>query len=69
MTELAIYKRNRINELITNFNNVVARLNSILANNIKNINRMNIKNNQKQQLINSLINNYNSNISILKNLP
>lgn len=67
MTELGIYKQNRINELNTNFNNVVARLNSILTTNIKNVNKMKIKINLKQKLINSLINNYNSNISILKN--
>jgi hypothetical protein len=63
--ELDIYKKNRINELKKNFNSVVARLNTLLNSNIRQINSLRINISQKQKLINTLINQYNSNIKSL----
>ena len=64
--ELSIYKQNRINELNTNFNTVLARLNSILASNIRVINSSRLNAKQKQQQINTLIVQYNNNVNNLK---
>ena len=63
--ELEIYKKNRINELKKNFNSVVARLNTLLNSNIRQVNSLKIQIKQKQKLINTLINQYNSNIKSL----
>lgn len=63
-TELTIYKQNRINELIRNFNNNIVRLNSNLAANIRSIQVSRLRN--KQSVINSLIVKYNADVAILK---
>lgn len=62
--ELAIYKQNRINELNRIFNNVIGRLNSNLAVNIRNIQVSRLIN--KTQMIHSLLSKYNSDIITLK---
>lgn len=62
--ELSIYKQNRINELNRNFNNVIGRLNSTLAINIRNIQVSRLRN--KSQIINSLISKYNRDITTLR---
>lgn len=62
--ELSIYKQNRINELNRNFNNVIGRLNSTLAINIRNIQVSRLRN--KSQIINSLISKYNRDITALR---
>jgi hypothetical protein len=62
--ELAIYKQNRINELNRIFSNNIARLNSALAINIRNIQMS--RNRNKQQIINSLIVKYNNDVAILR---
>ena len=64
-TELAIYKQNRINELTSHANNFIARLNSTLAINIRNIQVSRLRN--KPSLINNLISKYNYDISIIRN--
>jgi len=64
-SELNIYKQNRINELNTLFYSNLLRLNSTLTANIRNIQFSRLPN--KQALINLLISNYNTNISILRN--
>ena len=63
--ELDTYKKNRIKELKSNFNSVVARLNALLTSNIRQVNSLRVSLSQKQKLINSLINQYNSNIKSL----
>lgn len=63
--ELAIYKQTRINNLNKNFTANVARLNAVLANNIRNIQLSRFKN--KQTLINALIAKYNNDVSVLRN--
>jgi hypothetical protein len=65
MSELQIYKQNRIIELIHIFNSTVSRLKSNLVNNITNIQRSRLRN--KQQSINALVNKYNNDINILRN--
>lgn len=62
--ELAIFKQNRINELNINFNNTLARLNSTLATNIRNIQRSRLRN--KPALINALISKHNNEVNILR---
>jgi hypothetical protein len=64
--ELAIYKKNRINELQNIFNSNVARLNSALINNVRNIKKTRLSAKVKQAQINNLIRQYNNNVNILK---
>ena len=64
-SELQIYKRNRTNELTSAFNSNVARLNSSLVINIRNIQRSRLRN--KTAVINSLISQYNNNVNALRN--
>jgi len=67
-TELSIYKNNRINEQRSSFNSNVARLNNILAINIRNVrNNRRLNPRQKQQQINNLMNQFNSNYRTLSN--
>ena len=61
---LSIYKQNKINELNRNFNNILARLNSTLASNVRFFHTSRLIN--KQSIINSLISKYNNDISILR---
>jgi len=63
--ELQTFKKNRINEITAIFYSSVARLNSNLAANIRNIQISRLIN--KQQLINAVINKYNNDINILRN--
>lgn len=63
-TELDTYKKSRINELNNNFNSNIARLNSILVVNIRNIQRSRLPN--KPARINALITNHNNNLVILR---
>ncbi len=62
--ELQTYKQNKVNELNSVFKSNLARLNSILAINIRNIQVSRLRN--KPALINSLIFQYNNNVSILR---
>ena len=62
--ELQVFKQNRINELTAAFNSNLARLNSILVNNIRNIQRSRLRN--KNAAINSLIIQHNNNVSSLR---
>lgn len=62
--ELDIYKKNRINELINNFNSNVARLRSNLVINVRNIQRRRLPN--KPSRINYLFVNYINNIRVLQ---
>jgi hypothetical protein len=64
-TDLGFYKQSRINELNSNFNSNVVRLNSTLAINIRKIRNSRFRN--KPALLNSLINKYNNDVSILRN--
>lgn len=64
-SELEIYKQNKINEITNIFSSNVVRLTSDLAANIINIQLSVVTN--KQELINSLISKYNSDISIQRN--
>jgi len=64
--ELAIYKKNRINELQNIFNSNVARLNSALINNARNIKKTRLSAKVKKAQINNLIKQYNNNVNILK---
>lgn len=63
-SELAIYKQNRINGFYKIFNNNLARLNSALAINIRNIQVSRLRN--KPALINALIVKYNNDVKNLK---
>lgn len=63
-TDLDIYKQNRINELNKIYSSNIARLNSILATNIKNIQLSRSRN--KSASINALVLKYNIDISNLK---
>lgn len=65
MSELAIYKQNRINELVKIYNCNVSLLNSVLVINIRNVQLSNNRN--KTSLINALINKNNNDIITLKN--
>lgn len=64
--ELAIYKKNRINELQKIFNSNVASLNAALINNARKIKTTRLSAKVKQTQINNLINQYNNNVNILK---
>jgi len=64
--ELAIYKKNRINELQNIFNSNIARFNSELINNARNIQKTRLSVKVKQAQINNLITQYNNNVNILK---
>lgn len=64
-TELAIYKQNRINQLNKNYNLNLARLNSALVINIRNIQVSRLRN--KPALINTLITKYNNDVKNLRN--
>lgn len=59
--ELEIYKNNKIAALKSAFNQNLSRLNSTLAANIKSVNNSRISSKQKQQQINNLIAQYNTN--------
>lgn len=65
LSELDIYKNNRINELKNIYNLNISRLNSNLVININNINKTRLNTKQKQQQINNLINNFNNDTKIL----
>jgi len=60
-TELEIYKNNKIAALKSVFNQNLSRLNSLLATNIKSVNNSRMNQKQKQQQINNLIAQYNTN--------
>jgi hypothetical protein len=62
--DLDNYKKSRIYEINNNFNSNVARLNSTLVSNIRNIQVSRIPNKSTQ--INALITNYNYNLSVLR---
>jgi hypothetical protein len=64
--ELAVYKKNRINNLQNIFNSNVARLNTDLINNARKIQNTRLTAKVKQTQINALINQYNNNVNILK---
>jgi len=64
-SELAIFKQNRINELISIFNSNLARLNSTLVSNVRNIQVSRLRN--KQAIINSLISQYNNTVRLMRN--
>ena len=64
-TDLDTYKKNRIADLNNTFNSNVARLNSDLNANIRTIQTSRLPN--KPNRINSLIANYNNNLTIFKN--
>lgn len=64
-TELQIYKQNRINSLISNFNTNIVRLQSNLVINVRTIQRSRLRN--KQQIINAIINKYYNDVKILRN--
>lgn len=65
-TILDKFKRNKINELINNYNFRIGQLNSNLSNNIKIINSSRLRN--KLQMVQILINNYNNAVKNLKNI-
>ena len=65
-TELDIYKKNKINAFKKVFNINLERLKSILYKNIKNVQKSKLNVNQKQKLINDLINKYNISVNSLK---
>jgi metacaspase-1 len=65
MSELDIYKKNRITDLNNTFNSNVARLKSTLVRNIRTIQRSRLQ--KKPAQINALIRNHNNNLTILRN--
>jgi hypothetical protein len=65
-TELDTYKKNRINELNAMFNSNIMRLNSALVMDIRRIQSSRLPN--KQPIINTLIRNYNNNVSNLRRI-
>ena len=65
-SDLDIYKQNRINENNTIFNNSVSRLYSALVSNIRSVQISRQSNRSKQIQINSLFNQYYSNVNNLK---
>ena len=65
-SDLDTYKQNRINENNTIFNNSVSRLHSALVSNIRSVQRSRQSNRSKQIQINSLVNQYYSNVNNLK---
>jgi uncharacterized caspase-like protein len=66
MSDLDTYKQNRINENNMVFNTSVSRLYSAVISNIRAVQRTRQNNNIKQRQINSLINQYYSNVNNLK---
>ena len=68
VSDLDIYKQNQINILKNNYNLSVSRLNSLLANNIKNIKILRLSNAVKQKQINNLITQHNNNLNNLKTI-
>ena len=64
--DLDTYKQNRINENSAIFNNNVSRLYSVVVSNIISVQRSRQSNNVKQRQINSLVNQYYSNVNNLK---
>lgn len=64
--ELDVYKQNRINENNAIFNANVSRLYSTTLRNIRNVQKSRQTNIRKQRQINSLINQYNTNVNRLK---
>jgi hypothetical protein len=64
-SDLQTYKQNRINQLNKNFNLNLARLNTALAINIRNVQVSRLRN--KPALINSLIAKYNNDVKNLRN--
>lgn len=67
-SELAIYKKNRINELQNVFNTNLARLNYYLATNISNVKKTRLTAKVKQTQINNLISQYNNNVNNLRQI-
>ena len=65
-SDLDTYKQNRINENSAIFNNNVSRLYSVVVSNIRSVQRSRQSNNVKQRQINSLVNQYYSNVNNLK---
>ena len=65
-SDLDTYKQNRINENTAIFNTSVSRLYSAVVSNIRGLQRSRQSNNVKQRQINSLINQYYSNVNNLK---
>jgi len=65
-SDLDTYKQNRINENTSIFNNSVSRLYSALVSNIRAVQNSRQTNNLKQKQLNSLINQYYSNVNNLK---
>ena len=65
-TELDIYKKNRINNLQNILNTKLARLNKILSNNIRIIQKSRLRPKAKQNRINKLNNLYNNSVNSLK---
>ena len=65
-SDLDTYKQNRINENNAIFNNNVSRLYSVVVSNIISVQRSRQSNNVKQRQINSLVNQYYSNVNNLK---
>jgi hypothetical protein len=65
-SDLDTYKQNRINENNAIFNNNVSRLYSVVVSNIRSVQRSRQSNNVKQRQINSLVNQYYSNVNNLK---
>ena len=65
-SDLDTYKQNRINENSAIFNNNVSRLYSVVVSNIISVQRSRQSNNVKQRQINSLVNQYYSNVNNLK---
>lgn len=64
--ELDTYKKNRIENLIKNFNSKLFTLKSLLRNNFGKIKNIRLRIKQKQMQINNLVNSYNNTINILK---
>ena len=64
--DLNTYKQNRINENNAVFNTNVSRLYSAVVSNIRSVQRSRQSNNVKQRQINSLVNQYYSNVNNLK---
>ena len=66
-SDLAVYKKNQILNLTNIFNSNVTRLNVILANNIRSIQKSRLKLRVKQQQITNLRKQYNISVNNLKN--
>jgi len=66
MSDLDIYKKNRISELTNTYNGNVSRLYSALSINIKAVQNSRLSVKSKQEQINSLVNTYNINVATLQ---